>query len=88
VTKLETSGWGGWSSALPYVSLPETYNGNQLTSYGGHIRYKLAPHFTTYGPDTSIPDIIIKVTSLTKYISHYHQPINAPTAGTQVFFTD
>ncbi|RVE42173.1 hypothetical protein evm_013174 [Chilo suppressalis] len=59
VTKLAryNTGWG-WSSALPYLTLPESYNSNQLTSYGGHIRYRVTPH--NYGPDVSGPDVIIK----------------------------
>ncbi|KAL0852381.1 hypothetical protein ABMA28_000578 [Loxostege sticticalis] len=60
VTKLARySNWGS-SSALPYLTLPETYNGNQLTSYGGYIRYKLAPHLSRFGSDFGLPDIIIK----------------------------
>ncbi|XP_072931305.1 basement membrane-specific heparan sulfate proteoglycan core protein [Epargyreus clarus] len=59
----------------PYLSLPETYNGNQLTSYGGHIRYKLSPHSQRFVPDNTVPDIIIKG----KYESlvHYHRGDNS-----------
>lgn len=58
VTKIDTS---GWSSAHPYLTLPESYNGNQLKSYGGHIKYTVSPHTQVYGFDDSIPTIIIKV---------------------------
>lgn len=62
VTKLaEFTAWSR-SSAHPYLTLPETYNGNQLTSYGGHIKYRLSPHIPQrYRSDENIPDIIIKV---------------------------
>ncbi|KAH9644190.1 hypothetical protein HF086_008679, partial [Spodoptera exigua] len=57
VTKIDTS---GWSNAHPYLTLPESYNGNQLKSYGGHIKYTVSPHTQVYGFDDSIPTIIIK----------------------------
>ncbi|XP_022832802.1 basement membrane-specific heparan sulfate proteoglycan core protein-like isoform X3 [Spodoptera litura] len=57
VTKIDTS---GWPSAHPYLTLPESYNGNQLKSYGGHIKYTVSPHTQVYGFDDSIPTIIIK----------------------------
>ncbi|XP_028173989.1 basement membrane-specific heparan sulfate proteoglycan core protein isoform X3 [Ostrinia furnacalis] len=60
VTKLARYNNWGSSSALPYLTLPETYNGNQLTSYGGYIRYRLAPHLRSFGADFGLPDIIIK----------------------------
>ncbi|KAJ8737311.1 hypothetical protein PYW07_000582 [Mythimna separata] len=49
-----------WASSHPYLTLPESYNGNQLKSYGGHIKYTVSPHTQTYGFDDSIPTIIIK----------------------------
>ncbi|CAH0716594.1 unnamed protein product, partial [Brenthis ino] len=63
VTKLaEFTAWSR-SRAHPYLTLPETYNGNQLTSYGGHIKYRLSPHIPQrYRSDENIPDIIIKGT--------------------------
>ncbi|XP_049885171.1 basement membrane-specific heparan sulfate proteoglycan core protein-like isoform X3 [Pectinophora gossypiella] len=60
VTKLANYWSYGGNSAHPYLSLPETYNGNQLTSYGGHIKYRLSPHSPRYGSDDGLPDIIIK----------------------------
>ncbi|CAG9782356.1 unnamed protein product [Diatraea saccharalis] len=58
VTKLARFNSWGWSNTLPYLTLPETYNSNQLTSYGGHIRYRVTPH--NFGSDVSGPDVIIK----------------------------
>ncbi|KAJ8737484.1 hypothetical protein PYW08_000079 [Mythimna loreyi] len=49
-----------WASSHPYLSLPESYNGNQLKSYGGHIKYTVSPHTQIYGFDDSVPTIIIK----------------------------
>ncbi|CAK1588065.1 unnamed protein product [Parnassius mnemosyne] len=60
VTKLDLgSSWPRNSDAQPFLTLPETYNGNQLTSYGGHIRYNLSPHSTRFSSDDT-PDIVIK----------------------------
>ncbi|XP_045541991.1 basement membrane-specific heparan sulfate proteoglycan core protein isoform X1 [Papilio machaon] len=59
VTKLDLASWYKSPDVQPFLTLPETYNGNQLTSYGGHIRYNLSPHSTRYSTD-STPDIIIK----------------------------
>lgn len=61
---LQVTKFGGspsWASSHPYLTLPESYNGNQLKSYGGHIKYTVSPHTQTYGFDDSTPTIIIKV---------------------------
>ncbi|XP_052752510.1 basement membrane-specific heparan sulfate proteoglycan core protein isoform X3 [Galleria mellonella] len=62
VTKLQRfdSSWGYGDVAHPYLTLPASYNGNQLTSYGGHITYQLASHSSGGNFDNSMPDIIIK----------------------------
>lgn len=63
VTKLSgPSNWQGWSrrDAHPYVTLPESYNGNQLTSYGGKIRFSLSSHADVNMRDNAVPTIIIK----------------------------
>ncbi|XP_041987673.1 basement membrane-specific heparan sulfate proteoglycan core protein-like isoform X2 [Aricia agestis] len=63
VTKLALTGWSNIDrvSVHPYLTLPETYNGNQLKSYGGHIKYRLTPHSPqpSYGSNDGLPDIII-----------------------------
>ncbi|XP_052746482.1 basement membrane-specific heparan sulfate proteoglycan core protein isoform X2 [Bicyclus anynana] len=61
VTKLEYgSPWARNSETHPYLTLPESYNGNQLTSYGGSIKYRLSPHtYQSYGEAENVPDIII-----------------------------
>ncbi|XP_069364962.1 basement membrane-specific heparan sulfate proteoglycan core protein isoform X11 [Maniola hyperantus] len=62
VTKLDQYGspWTRNTQAHPYLTLPESYNGNQLTSYGGSIKYRLSPHtFQPYAERESVPDIII-----------------------------
>ncbi|XP_048488585.1 basement membrane-specific heparan sulfate proteoglycan core protein isoform X3 [Plutella xylostella] len=71
VTKLETY---ASSQAHPYITLPESYNGNQLTSYGGYIKYRLQPHSKRFGYDDNVPDIIIKGKHET--ILHYHPQRN------------
>ncbi|KAM3968767.1 basement membrane-specific heparan sulfate proteoglycan core protein isoform 3-T3 [Aphomia sociella] len=48
------------SSAHPYLTLPASYNGNQLTSYGGQISYLLSSHSSGGSFDYNMPDIIIK----------------------------
>lgn len=49
-----------YSETHPYLTLPETYNGNQLTSYGGRIKYRVSAHNPSqYVKRNSIPDIII-----------------------------
>lgn len=51
-----------YSETHPYLTLPETYNGNQLTSYGGRIKYRVSAHNPSqYAKRNSIPDIIIMV---------------------------
>ncbi|KAK4879912.1 hypothetical protein RN001_008058 [Aquatica leii] len=42
---------------LPYFVLPENFNGNQLKSYGGYLKYKL--HYEGYGRPINAPDVII-----------------------------
>ncbi|XP_068617476.1 basement membrane-specific heparan sulfate proteoglycan core protein isoform X3 [Battus philenor] len=59
VTKLDLATWYKEPDVQPFLTLPETYNGNQLTSYGGHIRYNLSPHSTRFSSDDT-PDIIVK----------------------------
>ncbi|XP_038216734.1 basement membrane-specific heparan sulfate proteoglycan core protein-like isoform X5 [Zerene cesonia] len=62
--------WSRNTGTHPYLTLPETYNGNQLTSYGGHIKYRLLPHNPQpYGADDKVPDIII----MGKYQNLVHQ---------------
>lgn len=63
MTKLEDHPRSYAASRLshPYISLPESYQGNQLTSYGGTIKYKLQPHTERYAYDSNVPDIILKV---------------------------
>ncbi|XP_045509969.1 basement membrane-specific heparan sulfate proteoglycan core protein isoform X5 [Colias croceus] len=62
--------WSRNTGTHPYLTLPETYNGNQLTSYGGHIKYRLLPHNPQpYGSDDKVPDIII----MGKYQNLVHQ---------------
>ncbi|XP_050682975.1 basement membrane-specific heparan sulfate proteoglycan core protein isoform X5 [Leptidea sinapis] len=57
------------SDVHPYITLPESYNGNQLTSYGGHIKYKLSPHNPRrYGYDNNPADIIL----VGKYQTLFH----------------
>lgn len=63
VTKLDLASRYNSPDVQPFLTLPETYNGNQLTSYGGHIRYNLSPHSTRFTTDRT-PDIIIKVTEI------------------------
>ncbi|XP_047041100.1 basement membrane-specific heparan sulfate proteoglycan core protein-like isoform X2 [Helicoverpa zea] len=60
ITKFGGSSYPSYSSAHPYITLPEDYNGNQLKSYGGHIKYTVSPHTQVFGFDDSIPTIIIK----------------------------
>ncbi|XP_050360622.1 basement membrane-specific heparan sulfate proteoglycan core protein isoform X6 [Nymphalis io] len=73
VTKLEHVTWSRNTGTHPYITLPETYNGNQLTSYGGHIKYRITPHFPNrYGASDSIPDVII----LGKYQTLIHKSRN------------
>ncbi|XP_075991621.1 terribly reduced optic lobes isoform X3 [Anticarsia gemmatalis] len=48
------------SRVQPYLTLPDSYLGNQLKSYGGHIKYTLTPHTAVFGIDDSAPSIIIK----------------------------
>nr|XP_026490200.1 basement membrane-specific heparan sulfate proteoglycan core protein isoform X1 [Vanessa tameamea] len=73
VTKLEHVSWSRNTGTHPYITLPETYNGNQLTSYGGHIKYRITPHFSNrYGASDSIPDVII----LGKYQTLLHKSRN------------
>ncbi|CAH4038666.1 unnamed protein product [Pieris brassicae] len=72
VTKLAdySPAWSRSSGSHPYLTLPESYNGNQLTSYGGHIKYRLSPHNPQpYGYNDNIPDIVI----IGKYQSLVHQ---------------
>lgn len=47
----------------PYIALPETYIGNQLTSYGGFIKFKITPHSSRpqYRTEEAAADIIIIV---------------------------
>ncbi|XP_026322790.1 basement membrane-specific heparan sulfate proteoglycan core protein-like, partial [Hyposmocoma kahamanoa] len=64
ITKLDNYG-NNWYPSLtsdthPYLTLPETYNGNQLTSYGGHINYNFSPHKPARYSSDSSPEIIIK----------------------------
>uniref|UniRef100_A0A2A4JY63 Hemolin n=1 Tax=Heliothis virescens TaxID=7102 RepID=A0A2A4JY63_HELVI len=61
ITKFGGSPYPSYSSSHPYVTLPETYNGNQLKSYGGHIKYTVTPHTHSYPSfRDSVPTIIIK----------------------------
>ncbi|XP_045489882.1 basement membrane-specific heparan sulfate proteoglycan core protein isoform X8 [Pieris rapae] len=72
VTKLAdySPAWSRTSGSHPYLTLPESYNGNQLTSYGGHIKYRLSPHNPQpYGYNDNVPDVVI----IGKYQSLVHQ---------------
>ncbi|KAF5283747.1 hypothetical protein FQR65_LT02641 [Abscondita terminalis] len=42
---------------LPYFVLPENFNGNQLKSYGGYLKYKL--RYEGYGRPLNAPDVIL-----------------------------
>ncbi|KAJ0183614.1 hypothetical protein K1T71_000037 [Dendrolimus kikuchii] len=83
VTKVSgPSDWQGWSrrDAHPYITLPETYNGNQLTSYGGRIRYTLASHAAAVSTrDNAVPTIIIKSLPATLHRSSVHRAGGRPT---------
>ncbi|CAH2103371.1 unnamed protein product [Euphydryas editha] len=75
VTKLADFGssWPRGTGAHPYLTLPETYNGNQLTSYGGRIKYRVSAHNPSrFGVSDSVPDIII----LGKYQTLLHKNRN------------
>ncbi|CAK1554719.1 unnamed protein product [Leptosia nina] len=57
-------------NAHPYLTLPETYNANQLTSYGGYIKYRISPHNPQqYEYDDNLADVII----IGKYQTLLHQ---------------
>ncbi|XP_053624887.1 basement membrane-specific heparan sulfate proteoglycan core protein isoform X4 [Plodia interpunctella] len=60
VTKL-SYGSLGRSSSYPYLTVPASYTGNQLTSYGGDIKYRLSSQSTYPSAryDNNVPDIII-----------------------------
>ncbi|XP_060809746.1 basement membrane-specific heparan sulfate proteoglycan core protein isoform X4 [Amyelois transitella] len=60
VTKL-SYGSRGRSLAYPYLTLPASYTGNQLTSYGGDIKYSLSSQSTYPSAryDNNMPDVII-----------------------------
>ncbi|XP_061720060.1 basement membrane-specific heparan sulfate proteoglycan core protein isoform X2 [Cydia pomonella] len=62
VTKLQVQGYPTSTDSFPYLTLPESYNGNQLTSYGGYIRYTLTPQSArpNTGYDSRMPDVIIQ----------------------------
>jgi hypothetical protein len=44
---------------VPYYSLPSEYQGNQLKSYGGYLRYEV--EYSGRGSPTTNADIIITV---------------------------
>nr|XP_032526331.1 basement membrane-specific heparan sulfate proteoglycan core protein [Danaus plexippus plexippus] len=72
VTKL-ASAFARNTGAHPYLTLPETYNGNQLTSYGGSIKYRLSPHNPQrYVINDNVPDVVI----VGKYQTLVHQSRN------------
>ncbi|KAK3867232.1 hypothetical protein Pcinc_027289 [Petrolisthes cinctipes] len=56
---------GGPSDLIIYFSLPETHTREQLTAYGGFLRYKI--RYQTIGPGQTLngPDVIIKGNGLT-----------------------
>jgi Laminin B (Domain IV). len=43
----------------PYFAFPDTYHGNQLKSYGGHIKYTV--RYTAGDRELKTPEIIIDV---------------------------
>lgn len=47
------------SGELPYYSLPEDYQGNQLKSYGGYLRYDV--EYSGQGRPNESPDVILSV---------------------------
>lgn len=49
------------NNVVPYFAMPENYNGNQLKSYGGYLKYKI--RFTGPREPNNAPDIILKVSS-------------------------
>lgn len=55
----------GPSDLIVYFSLPESHIGEQLTTYGGFLRYKIRYQSIGAGKAMSGPDVIIKGNSLT-----------------------
>lgn len=51
----------GPSDLIVYFSLPESHKGQQLTSYGGYLRYKIKYSSTVAGQDIKGPDVIMVV---------------------------
>lgn len=60
---------GGPSDLIIYFSLPETHTGEQLTAYGGFLRYKIRYQTIGAGQGLTGPDVIIKVCKLSKDFS-------------------
>nr|XP_037874357.1 basement membrane-specific heparan sulfate proteoglycan core protein isoform X3 [Bombyx mori] len=85
VTRIVPGDMGWFKDAHPYVTLPETYNGNQLTSYGGHIKYTISPHGSGYGSDDTAPTIIIKGKYFTLF--HYYRGETTKTINIEARLT-
>lgn len=49
-------------NVTPYFAMPENYQGNQLKSYGGYLKYTL--HYEGFGRPIDAPDVIIIVSGV------------------------
>lgn len=47
------------NNILPYFAMPENYNGNQLKSYGGYLKYTVK--FSGPRSFNNAPELILKV---------------------------
>ncbi|XP_042860326.1 basement membrane-specific heparan sulfate proteoglycan core protein-like isoform X47 [Penaeus japonicus] len=72
----------GPSDLIVYFSLPESHKGQQLTSYGGYLRYKIKYSSTVAGQDIKGPDVIMVGNGIT--LMHVHDGEFRPDFENQV----
>ena len=69
-----------------YWRLPDTFLGNQLMSYGGHLNYSIRYHKPFVPTPLVIPDVIIRGNGITLY--HYEKDlINDLTSNTYINYS-
>ncbi|XP_069938272.1 basement membrane-specific heparan sulfate proteoglycan core protein isoform X44 [Cherax quadricarinatus] len=73
---------GGPSDLLVYYSLPDSHKGQQLSAYGGYLRYKIKYSSIGAGQAISGPDVIIMGNNIT--LMHVHDGTFHPNHENQV----
>nr|XP_045613717.1 basement membrane-specific heparan sulfate proteoglycan core protein-like isoform X12 [Procambarus clarkii] len=79
---VDRSKLGGPSDLLVYFSLPDSHKGQQLTTYGGFLRYKIKYSSAGAAQDIRGPDVIIMGNNIT--LMHVYDETFNPDVENQV----